>query len=298
VKRLVLCAASAMVSCVSLTVVTAGTAAGAAAVSGSSVVGVAGDNGAMIPTPLAPHTRRIRGTTMSDNWSGYAQVSATENTFTEVTDTFVVPTVQPLSKGTQYAADWVGIGGYNDTTLVQTGIQTVVRTRKHQTTVTYDAWTEHLPKPEVPLPNLTISAGDTVTATVQETGTDTWLMEVSDITTGQSQSVTVDYDSSGESAEAIHERPCIKSPCHAVDLAHLAQTANVTFGPGFYSTSPPGQPAVLQPLLDTSPNLTLNDIIMTNNKQTKPIATPSSPSLSGDGFAVADGVAAPPPPND
>jgi hypothetical protein len=298
VKRLVLCAASALVSCATLSVVTGGTAGAGAVGSATGLVSMAGENGAMIPTPLAPHTRPIRGTTMSDNWSGYAQVSATENTFTEVTDTFVVPTVDPLSKGTQYAADWVGIGGYNDTTLVQTGIQTVVRTRKHETTVTYDAWTEHLPKPEEPLTNLTISAGDTVTATVKETGTDTWLMEVSDITTGQSQSVTVDYDSSGESAEAIHERPCIKSPCHAVDLAHLAQTANVTFGPGFYSTSPPGQSPVLQPLLDAWPNLTLNDIIMTNNKQTKPIATPSSPSVSGDGFAVADGTAPPPAPTD
>ncbi len=66
------------------------------------------------------------------NWSGYAQVAGTDRTFTEVSATMVVPTVgPPRSRSTQYAADWVGIGGTRgDPTLVQDGIQALVSTNK------------------------------------------------------------------------------------------------------------------------------------------------------------------------
>jgi hypothetical protein len=254
-------------------------------------------HGSMIPAPVAPHLRHIRGAEMSTNWSGYAQTSATNGTFTEVTDTFVVPTITAAAKGNQYAADWVGIGGFSDSTLVQTGIQVVAHTRKHVTTISYDAWTEHLPQPEKPLDELPIKAGDSVTATVQETATNQWLMEVTDNTTGVSQGVPVDYTSSGASAEVIHERPCIRAPCRTRDLARLAQTPNITFGPGSYSTTAPGSTPVTMPLLDTVPGLTLNDIVMTNNQETQSIATPSAPSSSDDGFVVADGSTPPAPPS-
>jgi hypothetical protein len=256
-------------------------------------------SGARIPATLAPHPRHVRGTadtspnwTPSKNWSGYAETSSSSGTFTQVTDTFVVPTVAPPERGTQYVADWVGIGGYGEPSLVQTGIQAVVRTRRHQTSVAYDAWTEVLPKPEKALP-LTISAGDVVTATVQETALNTWLMEVDDLTTGDSQGVTVPYDSSGESAEAINERPSVNGA-----LSHLAQTPNLTFGPGSYSTAAPGAAPVEQPLLDpgVNQNLTLVVIPMTDDSQRRDIATPSAPSSANDGFTVADGATPPAPP--
>jgi hypothetical protein len=242
------------------------------------------------------HRHGVRGTTLqkASNWAGYAQVSTTPGTFTQVTDTFVVPTIGASAPGVQYAADWVGIGGYNDATLVQTGIQAFVRTRHHHTTVVYDAWTEHLPQAEKQL-TLTISAGDTVTATVQETSAGTWLMEVADATTGKTAGVTVSYSSTGASAEVIHERPCIRAPCNtARDLAQLAQTQNVTFGPGSYSVAPPGQAPVEQPLLAATQSLV--DIVMTNNNGGQDIATPSAPSSAQDGFTVADGAATPPAP--
>jgi hypothetical protein len=296
VKRLVLCVASAVTSCFCLAAITGGPAVA------DPAAGATVSNGTMIPTSGAPHLHHIRGTVLqkSDNWSGYAQVSTSSDTFTEVTDTFVVPTVGPVAKGTQYAADWVGIGGFNDPTLVQTGIQVVAqaKTRTHPSRVLYDAWTEVLPKAEKPL-TLTISAGDTVTATVRETSTNMWQMEVDDITTGESaQPPAVPYTSSGLSAEAIHERPCVRAPCKAVDLAHLAQTPDgVPFGPGFYSVVPPGATPVNEPLLEAVANLTLNDIIMTNNKETKSIATPSGPSTEDDSFIVADGTTPPTPPS-
>jgi hypothetical protein len=237
-------------------------------------------------------------TIQSTNWSGYVQSTNEAGTFTEVSDTFVVPTITAMPKGVQYAADWVGIGGYSsgDSTLVQDGIQAFVRTKKHHTTVSYDAWTEHLPQVEKPL-DLTISPGDTVTAIVQETTPDHWLMKVTDDTTGSSDSSSVIYTSSGESVEAIHERPCIKSPCtKAKDLAHLAQTTNVTFAPGTYSVAPAGTTPVPQPLLLQVAGQSLDTVNMINNQGAQ-IATSSNPSTASDGFVVADGSSKPAPPS-
>jgi peptidase A4-like protein len=295
VKRLVLWTASAALSCSALVVT-----AGAASSSGPSTPLAAAStvSGTLIPVSVPGRHHRTHGTMQEEatNWSGYAEVSAESNTFTQVTDTFVVPTVVRSVAGTQYVADWVGIGGYDDSTLVQTGIQAVVQTHHGHSNVAYDAWTEMLPKPEKAL-DLTISPGDTVTATVIETAPDMWTMEVDDVTTGVSKQASDNYVSSGESAEAINERPCIRAPCHTNDLAHLAQTQSpVTFGPGFYSTAPPGQAPVEEALLEPLPDLTLYDIVMTNNRATKSIATPSGPSSAGDGFAVADGASPPLPP--
>jgi hypothetical protein len=297
VKRLVLWAASAVVSCSTLVAMASGPSSAAA--------GVSPVNGTLIRSSLPPHVRfrTNRGITLTsaDNWSGYAQVSSTEGTFTQMTDTFVVPTVETDVHGTQYVADWVGIGGYDDPTLVQTGIQAKVKTQGRHSTVIYDAWTEHLPQAEKPLV-LTISAGNTVTATVEETSPNEWSMEVIDDTTGKSAGVSVPYDSSGLSAEAISERPCLWGPCAPSDLAHLAQTSNITFDPGFVSDTPTGQTPVERPLLSpaisTNPmtTITVEDIAMTNNSGSKVIAMPSPPDLTNEGFTVTDGANAPPAP--
>ncbi len=291
-KRLVLWAACAVVSC-SFPVVVAGA---------SAPSGTAG----AVPTVSAPLMRAARAPgssgllcpdpCLSANWSGYAQTAA-PHTFTEVTDTFVVPTVSAASAGRQFAADWVGIGGFSDSTLVQAGFQTVVKKKDKRTTVSYGAWTEILPQVEDPL-SLVLSAGDIVTVTVQETAKNIWTMTVDDTTTGQSGVRTVSYHAKGMSAEAIHERPCIKAPCSAVgDLADLAQTSDVTFDPGSFSEAPPGAAPVDYPLLTTGVSgLTMFDVVMTANNFVTPIATPSDPNNAADGFTVADGDVAPAPP--
>jgi hypothetical protein len=260
----------------------------------------------------APGRVRIRANTPqsgSSNWSGYVQVASAPHTFTAVTDTFTVPTVDSSSVGTQFAADWVGIGGYTyygsttnvDGTLVQTGIQTQVRTTKRGTHVVYDAWTEILPQAERPLA-LTLSPGDTVTATVEETARNRWLMEVDDVTTGATQGRVVSYRSKGLSAEAIHERPCLRAPCsNPSHYAVLAQTSDVTFDPGYVSIAPVGSPPADQALLGTlsglpaNDDVQLNEVVMQENEFAD-LATPSVVNATGDGFTVADGSVPPPAP--
>jgi hypothetical protein len=268
---------------------------------GSAAASAAGS--ARPPVRTGPFLRAtrppgVRATTTcpgcSFNWAGYAQVATHRHTFTEVTDTFVVPTVTSSIAGQQVAADWVGIGGYNDPTLVQAGIETTVATANNQTTTTYNAWTEILPQNESTLP-MTISAGDTVTVTVQETALNRWLMEVQD--GAQISSRAVRYRARGLSVEAIHERPCVAAPCSDADhLASLAQTSNVIFGPGSFSETAPGLTPVPQPLLGAVRGFTLHNLTMVSDDGSTVVATSSPPDTGRDAFAVADGSATPPAP--
>jgi Peptidase A4 family len=231
---------------------------------------------------------KIHGATQvgSTNWSGYAQSTNTKGTFSAVVDTWTVPTVKTMS-GDEYASDWVGIGGFSEDTLVQAGTSEW----NAGGTAKYNAWTEILPAAEVPITGLTISPGNVIKTVVKETSTNTWLMEVYNLTTGKSGGKTVSYSSSGESVESIHERPEVNG-----QLATLATTTNVTFNPGKYSTSGPGKPA-WQPLLGSAPHSsTLYQIFMLNNAETAKIASPSLPSSNDKGFTVADGATSPPPP--
>lgn len=255
----------------------------------------------MLPAP-APAPRRPGSANNPNfrafNWSGYAQEGAPTGTYTGVTAKFKVPTVNTGHSGNQYSSDWVGIGGFNEPTLVQAGIEA----DNFNGTAFYQAWTEIIPAAENPL-SLTIHPGDKVTVTVLEKAANTWKMTVKDTTLGTQASRTVVYNSSnggpssGASVEAITERPCIQAPCNVVtDLANLAQTNNEIYDPAKLTTSAPGSTPVYHPLLTTVAGASLADIEMTANNGTTVIATPSNPDVDHDGFAVQDGSSIPPPP--
>jgi hypothetical protein len=108
------------------------------------------------------------------------------------------------------------------------------------------------------------------------------------------------YKSTGLSAEAIEERPCLgaETACGGDpdDYAQLAQTSNVTFEPGYFSETAPGTAPVDEPLLSTVPQAALLDISMVPSAGDEPIATASAPNSAEDGFVVAAGSSPPPPP--
>jgi hypothetical protein len=233
-------------------------------------------------------TTRVGAVTQveSSNWSGYAQSTSAKGKFKAVKDFWKVPTVNTSASGNQFSADWVGIGGFSDQTLVQDGTEADNINGHAQ----YDAWTEIIPAPEVVLKNFTIHPGNRMEGLVQETKSGTWLMKVFDLTTGKSASRTVKYNSGGTSVEAIHERPEVNG-----SLASLAKTNNITFDPGSYSTAAPGKLS-LKPLLTAATGSTVNQIFMVNNGGTAIIASPSAPDSDHDGFTMADGSKSPAPP--
>jgi Peptidase A4 family len=287
IRSSLLLVASAVSSLGVLGGVTAGAAGGGSVTEVASAAGALGAHAAMSPAPgfkLASVGDYSK--VGSSNWSGYAQHTTKKGTFTAVQDTWVVPTIKSGKSGTQYASDWVGIGGYSEGTLVQAGTTEI----NSNGTARYSAWTEILPAASVTISGLAIHSGDKIKTVVEETSANVWSMTVSDLTTAKSGGKTVNYKSSGESAEAIHERPEI-----GTSLSNLAATSNVTFNPGDYSTTAPGH-QTWKALLKSTSVAKLAEIFMTNNAGTAIIASPSAPSSNGLAFAIADGSKSPPPP--
>ena len=77
--------------------------------------------------PMEPHwnadgsIRRIRNSIVTGYWSGYAVNASAPHT--SASGTFQVPSVtyDSLVNTTEYVSQWVGIGGYGDSTLIQLG---------------------------------------------------------------------------------------------------------------------------------------------------------------------------------
>jgi hypothetical protein len=81
-------------------------------------------------------------------------------------------------------------------------------------------------------------------------------------------------------------------------LTELAQTSNVIFDPGYFSETAPGATPVDAPLLGPAPQAILIGLNMTDaDADMARIAVVSAPNTANDGFTVADGTTAPPPPS-
>jgi hypothetical protein len=139
------------------------------------------------------------GQSSSANWSGYV---AGGGTFTAVSGTWSVPPAA-ADGGLGAAATWVGIGGVTSRDLIQAGTQQVEASAGH---LSYQAWIETLPQASEQVP-LAVSPGDSVTVSIAQQSGSTWLITMTDTTTGQSYQRTVQYDSSLSSAEWIEEAP-------------------------------------------------------------------------------------------
>jgi Peptidase A4 family len=103
--------------------------------------------------------------TGSYNWSGYADVSSTANTFTKVSGQWATPRVT-CSREDELTSEWVGMDGYNNATVEQDG--TFSWCYLHHPT--YFTWYEMVPAGTVEIGN-SVRPGDKITASVSRTGT-------------------------------------------------------------------------------------------------------------------------------
>lgn len=122
----------------------------------------------------APYLPAKQGTSI--NWSGYVAETSLSNpqsgVVTDVKGNWVVPNVTgSYSSGSGYSCIWVGIDGYTDKTVKQTGTVEQIGTEQDWVNgnCVYYAWYEMYPKPSVTIKQLPISAGDNITAEVQYT---------------------------------------------------------------------------------------------------------------------------------
>lgn len=173
-----------------------------------------------------PHLANVPSRQMiSLNWSGYSVVSDLNNPqpqITSVSASWTVPTIK-VSMANSFSAEWMGVGGQFDQTLIQTGTgQDSIGGR-----AVYRVWYELVPgSGVVKINSLSISPGDRITASISlvDQNTNTWSIEINDDTNGQSFSKNLVHVSSALSAEWIVERPTIGERTEV-----LADFGQVTF---------------------------------------------------------------------
>jgi hypothetical protein len=111
------------------------------------------------------------------NWAGYA---ASGSTFTTVKGTWIEPQATCTAAHDLYAP-WLGLDGYGDMTVEQTGVQTSCSTGSPVDS----GWYEMYPSPPVYFSN-PVSTGDTIKASVTYAGGTSYTLMLKDVTKGWS----------------------------------------------------------------------------------------------------------------
>ncbi len=203
----------------------------------------------------------------SSNWSGY--MSDNNNDYTNVSGQWIVP--NPTGNGTSTTADasWIGIGGVKSNDLIQIG---TVDNVTASGSVYSAAFYELLPNASVQITAFNISPGDSISAAIDQTGTNLWAITITDNTTNQTYTKNLSYDSSLSSAEWIEEDPSNSNG----QLMPFDNFGTVSFS-NAYTT-------------DNGSNVDLSainaDSITMVNSSGQDIAVPSSISSNGSSFSV------------
>ena len=207
----------------------------------------------------------------SSNWSGYATPLSAKVTYAG--GTWKVPKVTPQ---TGYSSSWVGVDGYSNNNLIQTGTEQDY-VNGH---FVYRAWWEILPAAETVIPSLPVSPGDTFSASVTNTAGNNWVITITNETKGKTFSINKSYNGPGTSAEWIQEAPSNGSG--VLPLAHYKKTQfdKLTVGRNFASPS------------NASISFPSNAIAMV--QKGKQVSTPSRPTQNS--FNIAYGKNQPGPP--
>jgi len=215
----------------------------------------------------------------STNWAGYA-VSASKGTVSFVNGSWIVPAiVGTCPRGSAYSSFWVGIDGFTSSTVEQTGTDSDCI----HGSATYYAWYEFYPAASVRISSLTISAGDTIVASVTySASTAKFTTAITDMTTGKSFSTSGTVSTAARSsAEWIAE-----APSSSRGILPLANFGTVQFG--FDSTA---VPSTCSATIGTTTGLFgsfsgLNSINMVSTHGAKLKASTSAVSTDLSSFSV------------
>jgi len=159
----------------------------------------------LTPTPTGSQSSGNTSSYTSTNWSGYL---ATGGSYTAISSSWVVPSATGNGSSTTGDGTWVGIGGVSSSDLIQVGTTNFVSASGQVTT---SAFYEMLPDTARTILTMTISAGDSISASLNETSSGVWTVSITDNTTSQSYSNVVSYVSTNSSAEWIEEDPSYSS---------------------------------------------------------------------------------------
>jgi hypothetical protein len=244
-------------------------AATAALLSGSLFLGpIAAEAGAIYHHPRTSAAAVTNAGWASSNWSGYAKTG----TYARVTAAWVVPSVASSRKAT-YSSQWVGIDGFNNSSLIQTGTEADF----YSGSAHYAAWWEILPAAETVIPSITVHPGDHMSASITKGSGSSWTITITNTSTSATFSTVRTYAGPGTSAEWIEEAPSVGG--RIAPLAHYSSPD--TFDPGTANGANPGLAAAD------------GGVMIQKHQQ---VSTPSLPDGDTDGFNMSFGNTAPPPP--
>ncbi|MHB8458286.1 MAG: G1 family glutamic endopeptidase, partial [Acidimicrobiales bacterium] len=203
----------------------------------------------------------------SDNWSGYVVGGGA---FTAVQGTFTVPSLYSGQSSSAQMAEWVGIDGASNSSLIQAGIWEYTDPSNPNYFYVYPWW-EILPASETPITTMTVQPGDQITVAIAEIYGGEWSITLTDNTTGQSFTTDQPYNGPLSSSEWIVEAPTYNGAI--VPLAQYTPTSFSNLG-----------------MTGTQTSLT-EWIMFQNGVQ---VSTPSA--LTSNGFGVTYGTPPPPTP--
>ena len=203
----------------------------------------------------------------SSNWSGYA---LSGSNYSSVTANWVVQAVAPSHQAT-YSSEWVGIDGFNNSSLIQTGTESDY----YNGAAHYNAWWEILPAAETPISTIKVSPGDHMSATITKVSGSSWKITITDADARQNKSFSTvqTYTGPQTSAEWIEEAPTVGGR-----IAPLANYGQTTFDSGTVNGLNPG-------LVASDGGVMVQKGIQ--------VSTDSYPDSDTDGFGMANGPAAP-----
>jgi hypothetical protein len=172
----------------------------------------------------------------TSNWSGYVQA---DNTYTAVSGSWTVPTLTCNSSTDEYASEWVGIDGVQDTTVEQDGTNTDCdgsipeygawwEMYGDDTTAANDGYSVELSPVTYP-----VAPGDVISASVNfNSGANEWTLGLSDATAHWTFSTNVVQSNPSpdqSSAEWIVESPEICPTPTTCAQGPLSDFGSVTF---------------------------------------------------------------------
>lgn len=161
---------------------------------------------------------------ISAGWSGYIVTSDLENPQNQVVGinaSWIVPRIGVFSSDA-FSSAWIGIGGYSEKTLIQTGTEhDSINGQEY-----YSAWYEMLPAKAIRIDTIRVSPGDIITASINLVNSDTnqWAIRLHDVTKGQGFYRTFTYNSSRLSADWVVERPHVSD-----EITTLANFGTIKF---------------------------------------------------------------------
>jgi hypothetical protein len=212
----------------------------------------------------------------STNWSGYAVSAAPSSRFTSVSAQWKVPAVRSTQRAS-YSAAWVGIDGFTNSFLIQTGTEQDYYSGGGH----YSAWwttsAQNFLEQRIQKP---VASGDPIVATIAGVGT-SWTMTIADRSSVHPWTFTqgpITYTGPGSSAEWILEAPTVGG--RVGTLAHYSSPT--TFDPGTAN--------------GTTPNLQPSEAGELVQGRSQIVSVPSTPDVERDGFNISYGSSAPSPP--